>query len=316
MSWINWVYLAIGLGLGLGSHKIAQGVTKLGHEDKDKLVKTHQHLSPAMPTQTASESGSKQLRQTQLAYQLVQELSQFKAGFLVRTAHELRSPLNSLIGLHQLILSDLCDHPAEEREFVAQAQQMALKLVELLDEILDVARIANNSHTLEIQPLQLTAAIAEIEHLTQTLAANRNIKLQVSSSDPETYILADPQWLRFVLLNLVDTCIQTMEAGSIAISSQPISNAEVAHISFDVPLPIDTWSESLDTMQFEQHMGRLQPEGKSLSPGFKLLLNQTVLELMQASLSFLPISTTTDIVPLTRIQISIPLVIPEAELLE
>jgi len=306
MSWINWVYLATGLGLGLGSHKaFAQRDKKSVNEEK--LVQTHQQLPLATPT----ESVLKQLRQTQLAYQLAQELSQFKAGFLVRTAHELRSPLNSLIGLHQLILSDLCDNPAEEREFVAQAQQMALKLVELLDEILDVARIANNKDTLEIQPLQLTAALKEIEHLTQTLAANRNIKLQISSLDPETYILADPQWLRFVLLNLVETCIQTMEAGSIVISSQLIPNAEIAYISFDVPLPIDTWSESLDAMHFEQQIS-LQRE-ETLSPGFKLLLNQTVLELMQASLSFLPVSPVTDIEPLTRIQISIPLVIPEAE---
>jgi signal transduction histidine kinase len=306
MSWINWVYLVIGLGLGLGSHKaFAQRDKKSVNEEK--LVQTQQ-LPLATPTETVL---VEQLRQTQLAYQLVQELSQFKAGFLVRTAHELRSPLNSLIGLHQLILSDLCDDPAEEREFVDQAQQMALKLVELLDEILDVARIANNKETLEIQPLQLTAVIEEIEHLTQTLAANRNIKLQISSLDPETYILADPQWLRFVLLNLVETCIQTIEAGSLAISAQLIPNTETAYISFDVPLSIETWSESLDAMHFEQQMS-LQREDKSLSPGFKLLLNQTVLELMQASLSFLPISSATD-VPMTRIQISIPLVIPEAE---
>lgn len=302
MSWIDWIYLAVGLGLGLGSQKIAQRVKK----PKD------QQLSPATPTQRATEPVSNQLQQTHLAYQLVQELSQFKSGFLVRTAHELRSPLNSLIGLHQLILSDLCDNPAEEREFVAQAHQMTLKLVKLLDEILDVARIANNSDTLEIQPLQLSAVIKEIEHLTQTIAANRSIKLQVSAANPETYILADPQWLRFVLLNLVDTCIKKMEAGCIVISSQPMPNAEVAHIYLDVPLPIDAWSESIDTMQLEPQTS-LHQEHQSLSPGFKLLLNQIILELMQASLSFLPVAEATDTAPLTQIQIAIPLVIPEAE---
>lgn len=312
MSWINWVYLAFGLGLGLGSRRIAQTVKELGN--KDNLVNTHQQFSPSIPTQAATECVVK-LRQTQLAYQLAQELSQFKAGFLVRTAHELRSPLNSLIGLHQLILSDLCDNPAEEREFVAQAHQVALKLVGLLDEILDVARIENSTNNLEIQPLQLTAVIEEIEHLTHTVAANRNIKLQVSLPDPEIYILADPHWLRLVLLNLVDTCITKMEAGSIVISSQSIPDAELVHIFFDVPLPVDTWSESLDPTQFEQQVSNLAPE-EILSPGLKLLLNQIVLELMHASLSFLPVSSVSNVAQVTRIQTAIPLVIPEAEFLE
>ncbi|OKH27759.1 sensor histidine kinase [Chroogloeocystis siderophila] len=307
-SWMNWVYLAFGLGLGLGSRRIAQAFG-------NKLAKTPLHSSSSV-IDTDTQIVLK-LQQTQIAYHLVRELSQFKAGFLVRTAHELRSPLNSLIGLHQLILSDLCDNPAEEREFVAQAHQLALKLVKLLDEILDVARIENSSNHLEIQPLQLTAVIEEIAHLTQTVAADRSIKIQVSPADPEIYILADPQWLRLVLLNLVDICIPKMEAGSITISSQTSLDTESVDIFFDVPLPIDTWSEPLDAMQFEQQISTtVAADNHTLSAGCKLLLNQTVLELMQAKLSFLPIARDVDVAQSTRIQVTIPLVIPEAEFLE
>lgn len=306
-SWMNWVYLAFGLGLGLGSRRIAQVFG-------NKLAKTPLQSSPSV-IDTDTQMVSK-LQQTQIAYQLARELSQFKAGFLVRTAHELRSPLNSLIGLHQLILSDLCDNPAEEREFVAQAHQLALKLVKLLDEILDVARIENSSNHLEIQPLQLTAVIEEIAHLTQTVAANRSIRIQVLPADPEIYILADPQWLRLVLLNLVDICIPKMEAGSITISSQTSLDTESVDIFFDVPLPIDTWSEPLDAMQFEQQISSAAVDNQTLSAGCKLLLNQTVLELMQAKLSFLPIARDVNVAQSTRIQVTIPLVIPEAEFLE
>ncbi|HBE52947.1 MAG TPA: sensor histidine kinase, partial [Cyanobacteria bacterium UBA11369] len=81
-----------------------------------------------------------ELLRTQLAYRMATEMCQFKAGFLARVSHELRSPINSLIGLQQLILSDLCEDPAEEREFVAQANASALRMVALLDAILNVAR--------------------------------------------------------------------------------------------------------------------------------------------------------------------------------
>ncbi|NJL83245.1 MAG: hypothetical protein HC890_10340 [Chloroflexaceae bacterium] len=76
-----------------------------------------------------------QLQQWQLALYRAVQMSQFKAGFLARTAHELRSPLASLMGLHQLVLHDLCENREEEREFIAQAHSAAQKLMNLLDEV-------------------------------------------------------------------------------------------------------------------------------------------------------------------------------------
>ena len=50
-----------------------------------------------------------ELEATKLAYLMTAQISQFKSGYLAKTAHELRSPLSSLMGLHQLILVDLCE---------------------------------------------------------------------------------------------------------------------------------------------------------------------------------------------------------------
>jgi histidine kinase (EC 2.7.3.-) len=91
----------------------------------------------------------------ELAYKMATEMSQFKGGYLARISHELRSPLNGLIGMHQLILSDLCDSPEEEREFITQANVSARKMVEVLDRILDVARVQHGTVRLEIQAVPL-----------------------------------------------------------------------------------------------------------------------------------------------------------------
>lgn len=296
MSWSHWIYLAFGLGIGLSARWIAP--------KSNAVVST---------TPATEEAVSSQLRQTQLAYQLAQEMSQFKAGFLVRTAHELRSPLNSLIGLHQLILSDLSDDPAEEREFIAQAHELALKLVGLLDEILDVARTETGTNTLEIQPLQLSAVLQEVDHLTHTIAANRTITLQITLPNPETYILADPRWLRQVLVNLVDVCITKMEGGTIMLTAQALADIESVHICLDVPLPASAWSEPFDAM-LDEHLRKAVEENTSLSPEFKLLITQTLLTLMNGKLQLAPVAATPP--QSTRLQVSIPLVIPEAELLE
>ena len=301
MSWSNWLYLGVGLGLGVGSRQLFE---RSKHSDVPSTAPQDDKQDlPAL---------LQQLKASQLAYQLAHEMSQFKAGFLARISHELRSPLNSLIGLHQLILSDLCDDPAEEREFVAQAHKSALKLVKLIDEILDVARTEHGTNKLEIQPLQLASVLQSVYQLTHLLAVNRNFRLQVSPPDSEIYILADPRWLRQVLVNLVETCIANMEEGSICISAQPASAAETSlHIWLDVELPTSTWSEPVDLMQSISNPSELVNQNIKPSLGLTLLLNQTLLEVMKCRLEILPIPPAADESRWTRIQLAIPLLIPE-----
>jgi signal transduction histidine kinase len=178
-------------------------------------------------------------------------MCQFKAGFLARTTHELRSPLNGLIGLHQLILSDLCEDPAEEREFIVQAHERALKLVKLIDQILNVARAEQGTNKLDIQPQQIAQILKEVTDLTYMLAANRNFPLSVTLPEPEIYVLVDSRWLRQVLVNLVDTTISQMEEGSLYISSSIQESSNLGLIWLDVPSHAVTWSEPIDLMSLE-----------------------------------------------------------------
>lgn len=317
MSWSNWLYLGLGLGLGVGG--------ALFGRSKQPIWKSEGTVGNAHPASGDNPAVKKnnidsdqdvtqllqQLETCHLAYQLAHEMSQFKAGFLARTSHELRSPLNSLIGLHQLILSDLCDDPAEEREFVVQAHDAALKLVKLMDEILDVSRIQHGTNYLEIQPLQLARVLEEVYNFTHLLAANRNFTFQLTPPDPEIYVLADPRWLRQVLVSLLDTCIAQMEEGSICVSAQAIPAAELVHIWLDVQLPTSAWNEPMDLIQPSHVPHEAVYKNTAPSSGMRLLMNQTVLELMKGRLEFLPIPTDENESNFTRIQIAIPLLIPE-----
>ncbi len=356
MIWSNWIYLAIGIGLGVGSRwlfvrsnslsnqripiEIAGGVGGAGGAKENSSVCAFASLRDQNPTGSTTQEVSElteKLKQTEIAYQLAHQMSKFKAGFLARTSHELRSPLNSLIGLHQLILSDLCDDPAEERTFIAQANSSALKLIDLIDQILEVSRLEHGNSKLEIQPLQLAAVLAEVYNSTHLVAANRNIRLQLSPPESEIYVLADPWWLRQALLNLLDTCLTQMEEGSICVStcstsaysrsqaepgnesSPPMaadaksnSSQNYAQIWLDVNLPITIWSEPVDSLQTLQSK---QSVLKNTAPSFgmSLLLTQTLLELMQGSLEIVFIPDAADTNEQTRIQLTIPLMIPEPE---
>jgi signal transduction histidine kinase len=305
MNWSNGIFLVVGLILGLGVPGLLSW-----------LFKNSLSVTPVKSADEAQVSELlDKLQQTQLAYEMAQEMSLFKAGFLARTTHELRSPLNGLIGLHQLILSDLCENAEEEREFMAEAHERALKLLHLIDEILNIARTEHGTNKLDIQPHCLAALLQEVNNLTYMLAANRNFPLRVVLPDPEIYILADYRWLRQILVNLVDTAIAQMQFGSISLSSKLSATNNTVYIFLDVPTHAVTASESIDLMTSKLAMTDIDENEMSFSPGMKLLLNQTLLEVMGGKLEIVPTTETAETTDeLTRLQVSIPLAIPELEL--
>jgi signal transduction histidine kinase len=285
MNLSNWLYLSVGIALGIVFNRLSPKVTK-----------------PEVSENT--ETLLQQIEQTQMAYLMVQETCKFKAGFLARITHELRSPLNGLIGLHQLILSDLCENPAEEREFIAQAHERTLKLVKILDDILKVARTEYGTNELDIQPLQLAEILAEVENSIYLLVANRNLRLMVSLPPLEIQVLADYCWLHQILVNIVDNTIVQMEEGSIHISYSLEETSHLVLIWLDVPSHTVIWSEPVDLIPSQID---LTPEQQALSSGMKLMLNQILLELMGGKLEILAdakVAATTE--KITRLQISIP----------
>ena len=322
MSWNEWVYLFFGLLLGLSLG--VGGRWFLGRTKRSLITANNTHdsaIEPKLPTVDRHEilALQSQLQQSQLAYQLAREMCQFKAGFLTRTAHELRSPLNSLIGLHQLILSDLCDDPAEERAFIAQAHQSALKLMNLMDRVIDVSRIEHGRSQLEIQPLNLADLLTAVYNSTYLIAANRNLRLQLSLPETESYVLADPRWLQQVLIDLINICLTQMQEGKILVSTHPILATNEIAIWLDAELPHQIWSESIDVSQ--SGLSPLETRDFAFSPGMVLLLTQTLLDLMQCRLEILSmpnsISTSMSIDEenefYTRLQLTIPLVTLEPE---
>lgn len=293
MNFNNWLYLGTGIGLGIGFYRLFLKSTK------SVLI------PPQNPPQHEESELLQELKQTQLAYYQAREMSQFKAGFLARTSHELRSPLGGVIGLHQLILADLCENPEEEREFIEQAHEKSLKLLKLIDEILNISKLESGRNKLDIETLQLSEFLQDIYDLTYLLAANRNYPFTLSLPDPEIHILADSRWLKQVLINLIDTTITQMEDGNIYLSSNLPVTGNYINIWLDVPTVAVLTSESLDLITAKNP--ELQ-ENIDLSPGMKLLLNQSLVELMGGKLEILPLPTNDEKAQqLIRLQISIPI---------
>lgn len=155
-----------------------------------------------------------------LAYDRLQGQYQFLAGFLGTASHELRAPINQIVSLHQLILEDLCESPAEEREFIAQANQAITRVLQNLDLLIRLSKLEVGALQPQRQPVSLPELLAEVEQLTTMKCINRHCRLQVSPTPEPGTVYSDPQWLRQVLVLLVDGALA---AGSrqLEISGEP-----------------------------------------------------------------------------------------------
>lgn len=305
IGWSDLIYLGMGLGLGLGSSLIWRGRQKSSQQPEPA---PYVPPTPQENDLEKFEAISEQLKQTQLAYQMASEMSLFKAGFLARTSHELRSPLSSMIGTLQLILSDLCDDPAEEREFVEQAHGAALKLVKLIDEIISVAKTEHGTDKMDIEPIQLAKVFDEIDDLTYLQAANRSIRLEILPPDPGIYVLADLPRFRQVLVNLIDTAIAQMEEGSISVSAHCSPESGCVHIWVDDQRSVSAWSESWDLLKHDLESDATKSSDNShVSSGMRLLMNQTLLSLMNGKLEVLAVPSESEESNFNRTQCSIPL---------
>ena len=148
--------------------------------------------------------------QLQLAYQRLLALERFKSGFLARTSHELRSPINTIVSLHQLILEDLCEDTEEERTFIGQSKEAALKMLALFDQITAVSKLDIGREPPKLEAIDLSFLLPEVEMLTTLQAANQNVRFSVESPMETIEVMSDPKWLKNILVSLIqDTVAHT-----------------------------------------------------------------------------------------------------------
>jgi len=185
------------------------------------------------------------LQSLQLAYHMAAEMSRLKGGFLARTSHELRSPMSGLIGMQQLILADLCDSPAEERDFLTQANAAALRMVKVLDDVIDIAKVEHGTSELAIQPIQLNMLLLNLYTATHLQAQNRNLQLYIPAVNEAIYVMADPRRLQQALIHLVDGAIANSEDGSITVFLGAVDSASI-QLWIDQPLPANVWNQPLE----------------------------------------------------------------------
>jgi signal transduction histidine kinase/ActR/RegA family two-component response regulator/type II secretory pathway pseudopilin PulG len=164
--------------------------------------------------------------ETQKAKAEAERANVAKSEFLSRMSHELRTPMNSILGFAQLM--DMGELDPAHKKGVKFILKSGKHLLELINEVLDIARIEAGRMTISTEPVEIDSIVKETIDIVRHLAEDNQISLV--SDDPITnnlYVKADHQRLKQVLLNLITNAVKyNRKGGSVKVESI-IQNSEL-----------------------------------------------------------------------------------------
>jgi PAS domain S-box-containing protein len=141
-----------------------------------------------------------------------------KSDFLSSMSHELRSPLNAILGFAQLMESASPVPTAAQAESIAQILQAGWHLLKLINEILDLAVIESGKVSLSTEPVSLSEVISECQAMMEPQAQQSGIRMTFPRFDNPTFVRADRTRLKQILINLLSNAIKyNQEQGRVAV---------------------------------------------------------------------------------------------------
>jgi len=136
-----------------------------------------------------------------------------KSDFLSSMSHELRSPLNAILGFAQLMDSDSPPASASQKASIEQILRAGWYLLELINEILDLAVIESGKLTLSAESVSLEEVMLECQAMIEPQAQKRGITLTFPHFDMPKSVHADRTRLKQVLINLLSNAIKYNQPG-------------------------------------------------------------------------------------------------------
>src|SRR5579864_5167809 len=206
-----------------------------------------------------------------------------KSDFLSSMSHELRSPLNAILGFAQLISSDSPPPTASQTASIDQILHAGWYLLQLINEILDLAQIESGKLALSREPTSLAEVMLECQAMIEPQAQKRGITMTFPQFDLPYFVDADRTRLKQVLINLLSNAIKYNQANGTVVVNCTLLTQEgrgPARIRVSVTdtgagLPPDM------LMQLFQPFNRLgQERSTEEGTGIGLVMSKRLVELM------------------------------------
>ena len=154
-----------------------------------------------------------------IAREIAERGNRAKSEFISRMSHELRTPLNAILGFGQLLRMD--ELRPDQQRAVDHINTSGRHLLNLVNEVLDIAKMESGKMRLATEAIRLEGAVKEAIELIRPSAEVRNISLRFEMSCPDDLsVVADQRRLRQVLLNLLSNAVKyNREGGEITVTT-------------------------------------------------------------------------------------------------
>ncbi len=205
-----------------------------------------------------------------------------KSDFLSGMSHELRSPLNAILGFAQLIESATPPPTNSQKESIEQILQAGWHLLKLINEILDLAVIESGKVFLSLEPVPLDDVLYECQAMMEAQALQHGIRLTFPASEKPRFVWADQTRFKQIIINLLSNAIKyNKDKGSVVVTCADLDNGRI-RISFR-----DTGDglEPEKISQLFQPFNRLGQEARGVAgTGIGLVVTKQLTELMDGTL--------------------------------
>ncbi|MBI3184757.1 MAG: HAMP domain-containing histidine kinase [Myxococcales bacterium] len=273
------LYLLCGAGSVLGGYcwlgAWRRAAPKAEHSAGAEVMEALELLAQEQAAEVAKQNEELKARALVLQQQNrdLERANRLKREFLANMSHELRTPLSSVIGFSELMLAEM-DAPLapEHREFARDIYRAGKHLLEMINNILDLAKIEAGRMEFAREPVDLGGALREAEEIVRSLALKKELSMEVNVADV-TICLGDRQRVVQVALNLLSNAAKfTPRGGRVTASVRTCEDGAHAELVVqDTGIGIDPGDQELIFEQFRQVDGGIAREYGGTGLGLALV---------------------------------------------
>jgi len=154
-----------------------------------------------------------------------------KSDFLSSMSHELRTPLSAILGFAQMMETGTPQPTDSQKRSIDQILKAGWYLLELINEILDLAQIESGSLSMSLEPVSLAEVLCDCEALVEPQAGKRGISLAFTHFDIPCIVMADRTRVKQVLINLLSNAIKYNRTGGTVSVESTLTDTNLIRIS-------------------------------------------------------------------------------------
>ena len=221
------------------------------------------------------------------ALQSAERASKAKTDFLANMSHDIRTPMNAIIGITTLMKNEL-HQPEKLAEHLGKLENSGQLLLGIINDILDMSRIESGKTTLNVEKMNLPQQISQLDSIIRQQAGQRRQTFTVNTHLQHENVLADPNRLNQVLMNILSNAVKyTPTGGHIQLEVDELPrNEHYARYRFVVQddgigMSADYQKTLFDPFTREERSGTNKVQGTGLG----MAITKSIVDLMGGSIN-------------------------------